>query len=328
MSKLTIYNMDVREALGMMGSGTVHLAITSPPYYNLRNYGSWEGQIGLESSPREYVRNLVEAFRELRRVLRDDGTFRLNLGDGYATKNYGAEWIKNGDLLGIPWDVAFALREDGWYLREDIVWAKPSPLPNGRARRCVKSHEYLFTLCKQRDYYYDIDAISEPSSNPLKNKMKRDVWTIASQPYKGAHMATFPEKLVEPCILSGTSDEGCCSLCGVQMERVVEIVPSVAKYSTQYKKEIGENALVNNTNRSGFSGGETRTLGWRAGCSCVGGDLRPSVVLDPFGGSGTTAKVALGLGRDAVVCELNSDYVPLIMERCDGLADEVEVVRG
>ena len=234
--------------------------VTSPPYWGLRDYGV-PGQLGLEPTPEEYVAKMVEGFREVRRVLRDDGTLWLNLGDSYAgcrdntsekpgidNKAAGGDngiptgirkdvsGLKPKDLCGIPWMVAFALRADGWYLRQDIIWAKPNPMPESVTDRCTKSHEYLFLLSKSKRYYYASLAIMEdavggglksgnakrkkPSERdcpltgdgdvassipwegrPLRNR--RDVWTIPTRPYKGAHFATFPPALVEPCILAG-----------------------------------------------------------------------------------------------------------------------------
>jgi DNA modification methylase len=283
--------------------GSVHCCVTSPPYFGLRDYGV-DGQIGLESTPEEYVAKLVAVFREVRRVLRDDGTLWLNLGDSYApnwssVRDQDGGGLKADDsrdrwthipgiapknLLGIPWRVAFSLQADGWYLRQDIIWAKPNPMPESVTDRCTKSHEYLFLLAKNGRYYFDADAISEPLVRPDEANRKtparfggadkyveakkqsrlhsgneyigtdsgtrnrRSVWTVATQPYSGAHFATFPPKLIEPCILAGCPEGG--------------------------------------------------------------------TVLDPFGGSGTTAMVAIRNRRNAVLCELNENYIAMIHERC------------
>ena len=240
-----------------LANESVHCCITSPPYWGLRDYGV-VGQLGLEAMPDEYVANMVLVGTEIWRVLRDDGTLWLNLGDSYWNSNGYAradvKWQRKGrnnapannrklprhdvlkikDLCGIPWRVAFALQAAGWYLRSDIIWSKPNPMPESVTDRPTKSHEYLFLLVKQANYYYDQDAIREPhmsdgrggfsdkatlksvrlgashapslvdaNVNPA-GRNRRSVWTIATQPYSGAHFATFPEALVEPCILAGS----------------------------------------------------------------------------------------------------------------------------
>ena len=234
------------------------MCVTSPPYYGLRDYGGENDQIGQEQSPEEYVKQLVEVFSKVRDVLTDDGTLWLNLGDSYynyrSDGNYPKqtvaktnqdlpsfspvrgnklEGLKSKDLIGIPWMVAFALRADGWYLRQDIIWHKPNPMPESVKDRCTKSHEYIFLLSKSKYYYYDNEAIKEPAkdwgtrdrtkgkyhnqgsglqphsgltkSYPKKNK--RSVWSVTNKPYKGAHFACYPPDLIEPCILAG-SEEG------------------------------------------------------------------------------------------------------------------------
>ena len=233
------------------------MCVTSPPYYGLRNYGDEENQIGQEQTPEEYIENLVEVFRKVRDVLTDDGTLWLNIGDSYynyrpgkgqahnkqtvasndqdlpqkcARRGNKLDGLKEKDLIGIPWMLAFALRADGWYLRQDIIWHKPNPMPERGRDRCTKAHEYMFLLSKSRNYYYDNEAIKEPAkdwgtidrskgkyhnqgsglqphsgltkSYPKKNK--RSVWSISPRPYKGAHFAVFPPELIEPCILAGS----------------------------------------------------------------------------------------------------------------------------
>ena len=201
--------------------------ITSPPYYGLRNYGEEENQIGLEQSPEEYIENLVKVFREVRNLLTDDGTLWLNIGDSYynyrpgkgqalvkqtvsntkqdlpdkcARRGNKLEGYKEKDLIGIPWMLAFALRADGWYLRQDIIWHKPNPMPESVRDRCTKSHEYLFLLSKNQNYYFDVDVIKEPT------RRKRSVWKITNKPYKGSHFAVFPPDLIKPCILAGSQE--------------------------------------------------------------------------------------------------------------------------
>lgn len=248
----------------------VHTIVTSPPYWGLRDYGT-DGQLGLEVTPDAYIANLVEVFCECKRILRDDGTLWVNIGDSYASngcyinawmekesnkdkhhlhsENYdryadrkairgGEGNIKGKDLIGIPWMLAFALRADGWYLRQDIIWAKPNPMPESVKDRCTKSHEYIFLLSKSARYYYDNEAVAEPSMQLGKTAIrfggskygddhdpkyatksgneytdsgtrnKRDVWTVTTKPYKGAHYATFNPELIKPCILAGAPEGG------------------------------------------------------------------------------------------------------------------------
>jgi len=300
---------DARARLAELPAGSARTCVTSPPYFGLRDYGV-DGQMGLEETPDAYVASMVELFREVWRVLADDGTLWLNLGDSYAGGGGGnynktgvsqaggqhitnvrnrSSWLesvgaKPKDLLGIPWRVAFALQADGWYLRSDIIWHKPNPMPESVTDRPTKSHEYLFLLTKSAKYYYDHEAIKEPGVmtsagstqrdtrethgvgggnagiNAAKERMKqelaengyvmrnkRDVWTINTKPFKGAHFAVMPEALVEPCVLAGSAE------------------------------------------------GDT--------------------VLDPFTGSGTVAVVANRLGRNFVGTELNPEYGEIARER-------------
>ena len=287
----------------------VQTCVTSPPYFGLRDYGH-EGQIGLEQTPEQYIAAMVEVFRCVRDVLADDGTLWLNIGDSYAaaggaqvqgtkqTKGSQAgawngetrkppQGIKPKDLIGIPWMLAFALRADGWYLRQDIIWHKPNPMPESVRDRCTKAHEYIFLLSKSDKYFFDSEAMKEPAINAGKRvslgeksfskgqaagagiaasgngtadfydvpetRNKRSVWTVATRPYKGAHFATYPPALIEPCILAGS--------------------------------------------RKG------------------------DIVLDPFMGSGTTASVAIKHGRQYLGCELNSEYGPLQEKR---IAEAIE----
>lgn len=268
----------------------VHTCVTSPPYFWLRDY-KCDGQIGLEKTPAEYIATLVDVFRHVRELLVDDGTLWVNIGDTYATNGGGDQqarrapgWIKPKDLIGIPWMLAFALRADGWYLRQDIIWHKPNPMPESVRDRCTKAHEYVFLLSKSEKYWFDHESVKEKavggqtgSAASFKREAskrqqaiprqssgthrpdrayvayngetrnRRSVWTIATKPYKGAHFATFPEKLIEPCILAGAG--------------------------------LGD------------------------------------VVLDPFMGSGTTAAVAKRLGCYYMGCELNPENAPLIAAR-------------
>ena len=258
----TILFGDCRKTLGTLHAQITtgiaeqpRMCVTSPPYYGLRDYGGEENQIGMEQSPEEYVEEMVKVFRKVRDCLADDGTLWLNIGDSYynyrSDGNYPQQSVsktrqdlpqstpvrgnklkgyKSKDLIGIPWMLAFALRADGWYLRQDIIWHKPNPMPESVKDRCTKSHEYIFLMSKSKNYYYDNEAIKEPAKdwgtrdrskgkyhNPgtglqphsgltksYSKKNKRSVWTVNKKPYKGAHFATYPEELIEPCILAGS----------------------------------------------------------------------------------------------------------------------------
>jgi DNA modification methylase len=300
---------DCRSVLATLPDASVHCCVTSPPYFGLRDYGV-AGQIGLEPTPDAFVAELVAVFREVRRVLRSDGVVFLNLGDSYAggggfsasapstaiskSGKYGVLGalkaggikpkgeIKALDLIGIPWAVAFALRADGWYLRQDIIWSKPNPMPESVRDRCTKAHEYLFLLSKSASYYYDGEAIAEEAihagrkinydgsqkncsagdgvndrrtliDRPVQvggTRNRRSVWEVATQPFAEAHFATFPPALIEPCILAGCPEGG--------------------------------------------------------------------TVLDPFGGAGTTGLVADRLKRNAVLIELNPAYADMARKRIEG----------
>jgi DNA modification methylase len=306
---------DCLESLRQLPKASIQTCVTSPPYFGLRDYGM-DGQFGLEETPDQYIAKMVEVFREVRRVLADDGTLWVNIGDSYSgagpsgasyqsestkrrtemstdgafrisktlaargltyadKKPVAVAGMKKKDLIGIPWMLAFALRADGWYLRQDIIWHKPNPMPESVRDRCTKAHEYIFLLSKSARYYFDSEAMREDvvkgaagsSFNKGKTaehqlgrssdaervedgkRNRRSVWTVATRPYKGAHFATFPTALIEPCILAGS---------------------------------------------------------------------RPGdIVLDPFLGSGTTAAVALQHGRKAVGLELNPAYADLAVERIE-----------
>lgn len=304
----TLIQGDCIETMRGLPANSVQCCVTSPPYYGLRNYEGGDAEIGKESTTDEYVSKLVDVFREVRRLLKDDGTCWINLGDSYNGSGKGptgyndigdqherqgfdsratkVDGLKPKDLIGIPWMVAFALRADGWWLRSDIIWSKPNPMPESVTDRPTKSHEYIFLLSKSQRYFYDADAIREPNAGDLpygdkvnfkmndeaaqgrhgKSSMfaggsrqeyiekyytngrnRRSVWTVTTKPYSGAHFATMPTKLVEPCILAGS--------------------------------RVGD------------------------------------TVIDPFNGSGTTGAVALKHGRKYIGCELNADYIELAHER-------------
>jgi len=370
---------DAMEQLRLLPSDSVHCCVTSPPYYGLRDYGV-AGQIGLEPSPDEYVARLVDVFCEVRRVLRADGTVWLNLGDSYCAPGGGFKpdapsniagskqalthphatkairsHIKYGckpkDLLGIPWRVAFALRDDGWYLRQDIIWAKPNPMPESVRDRCCKAHEYLFLLSKSPRYFYDADAIKEPavsdhtSGNGFVGRQggstsyqvmsggvgstkewvdiggtrnRRSVWTVASEAFPGSHFAVFPPALIQPCILAGTSERGVCAACGAPWVRLVDWghdgtrdVRNIARALAMGHDARGPTAVA----RAGEPR-SSRTLGWQPACSCDAATV-PATVIDPFAGAGTTGLVADRLGRSAILIELNPAYAELARRRIE-----------
>lgn len=383
---------DVLDMLRALPSESVHCCVTSPPYWGLRDYGV-TGQIGLEESLPEWVDRMVQVFAEVRRVLRHDGTLWLNLGDAYAgswgaqsrgddypggltggstlsarqikahPKDTGTGSLKNTpglkakDLMGQPWRVAFALQEAGWYLRSDIVWSKPNPMPESITDRPTKSHEYLFLMAKGERYYYDNDAIREPykpntltrrssgdkshvgdrrgshqpaarngvrppnvagrqdhgyvGANPA-GRNRRSVWTITTARFSDAHFATFPEELVEPCILAGTSEGGCCAACGAPRRRVVERPESPAVAPSSIDRfgtgDAGTHRKIGGAYQAWLEANPSRTVGWKPTCVCEGAAVSPCTVLDCFSGSATTGAVALRLGRHYVGIELNPAY--------------------
>ncbi len=373
-----ILTTDALSGLATLDSDSVHCVVTSPPYWGLRDYGV-EGQLGLEKTPEEYVAKMVEVFREVRRVLRGDGTCWVNLGSSYAAGGHGGH-AKSGtfhghnnrdgdqqpktappgykpkDMVPTPWLVALALQADGWYLRQDIIWAKPNPMPESVTDRCTKAHEYLFLLTKQARYYYDAEAVREAvtastiarlsqptleqqegsyrvpgkTNGPIKatggigGRNRRSVWTIPTQSFSAAHFATFPTALVEPCILAGTSEKGCCPECGAPWKRVIE-----KTYNNPGNRTTnGPRSTENRSITAGFEKRlevEATTTGWIPTCDCYGDwtDTQvhatpkrvPCTVLDPFLGSGTVAQVARWLRRNYIGIELNSEYVEIARKR-------------
>lgn len=328
---------------------------------------AWHGCLGSEPTPELYVAHMVDVFREVKRVLRDDGTLWLNLGDSHANDakwggstggkhakglhgqtGVGREKKRTGvgpkNLIGIPWRVALALQSDGWTLRADIIWHKPNPMTSSAKDRPTISHEYLFLLSKQPRYFYDMDAIREPCESDggssfgkvdniagaIQNgaqarrcdrsdreryiatgRNKRSVWRIGTASFKGAHFAVFPPRLVEPCILAGTSEKGCCATCGKPWVRLVnrEFVPQ-SDVSNE-KRQKGSNKGMDESN--GWGGTPrgsiaTATVGWRQDCKCEAPAIVPCRVLEPFCGSGTTLMVARWLGRASVGIELSETY--------------------
>jgi DNA modification methylase len=300
-----------------------------------------------------FVSHLVELMRDVRRVLKPTGSLWLNLGDsfygGSRTRRVAAGGLKPKDLIGIPWSVALALRADGWYLRSDIVWHKPNPVPEPSVDRPIRAHEFIFLLSKERRYFYDAEAVREPAisrlssaawSNPAlhggkyegsrdprvraatkylrrdapqsKDRNRRSVWTIATQPYRGSHTATFPIKLVEPCILAGTSAAGCCSRCGRPWRRLLEVTYQPISRNAENRQRRHADPRVFEIVVPRVR--EARTIGWQPTCEC-GAPPVPAVVLDPFAGTGTTLAVAQQHGRQAVGVELNAGYVDLVKRR-------------
>ena len=272
-------------------------------------------------------------------------------GDFVPPGKYGfsSMGIKPKDLIGIPWRVAFALQADGWWLRSDICWAKPNPMPESVTDRCTKSHEYIFMLTKSARYFYDNEAVKEPavsdqkSGNGFKGRQggssrvgplsggegtaeqwdgvggtrnRRDVWTIATKPFKGAHFATFPPEIPEVCIKAGTSERGCCPVCGAPWVRVVERTADVDETAKGSFFDRGKTGARDGGDRT--QPGERdlkQTIGFSPSCSCGAGKPVPCTVLDPFAGSGTVGAVAKSLGRDYILIEANPDYIELIEAR-------------
>ncbi len=302
---------DAVEVLRSFASESVHCVVTSPPYYAMRSYLSSvdplkKFEIGLAGS--EYVADLVTVFHEVRRVLRSDGTLWLNIGDTYD----------DGQLMGIPWMVARSLQANGWILRQDIIWAKKSPMPESVVNRCTRSHEYVFMLTKSHDYFYDAEAIKEESDSSPSGKNRRSVWSIGSTPYKGAHFATMPVGLASLCIQAGTSDRGCCDHCGSPFRRTVEKQKILRKRPNDYVKRRGQKGTGNSCSNS-VAGVLTSTTGWSPACNCDEAEVSSTrcTVLDPFAGSGTTLAVASSLGRDSIGIELNAEYIQIAEERIE-----------
>ena len=335
-----LYLGNVTDVLAALPAKSVHMCVTSPPYWGLRAYATGDAkhqEIGAEPSPdcktdgqaqcgRCFVCSMVAVFRKVRQVLRDDGTLWLNLGDtmgggksgrsdndrisgpvgtrlapdgtkptkGGGFNGVGKSHLPPGNLVGVPWRVALALQADGWVLRQDIIWAKPSPMPESVKNRCTKAHEYVFLFAKGPGYYYDAEAIkekaeyyrpavngrgetpkyaemqpSETLSQVAENRNKRSVWTVAAAGYPGAHFACYPPKLIEPMIKAGTSERGACGSCGCPWVRVVEERKLTRERPNDYVKRTGEDGTGNSCANT-VAGVDVKTVGWRPGCECNG----------------------------------------------------------
>lgn len=334
-----------------------------------------DSQLGLEPTPEAYVAKMITVFREVRRVLRSDGTCWVNLGDSYAasrsyqvaqTKDAGSKrslasdfndlpmsvppGLKQKDLVGIPWMIAFALRADGWYLRSDIIWSKPNPMPESVTDRPTKSHEYVFLLSKSAKYFFDQDAVRIPLArvwNPENNGGSwahtekqpdgtkaghhsgdypkpnpaganiRSVWSIATQPFSEAHFATFPERLVDRCISAGTSEKGVCGECWRPWVRIVEINDPEQRLGKSYHDHQND-LMVGQRAVPPANGAPVKTTtGWRSQCDHVASPV-PATVMDIFSGSGTSGVVAHKLGRNYIGIELNPQYVAMSERRLGG----------
>jgi site-specific DNA-methyltransferase (adenine-specific) len=281
----------------------VHCIVTSPPYYRQRDYGT-HGQIGREVSAEDYLSRIGEVLRQCLRVIRDDGVMWLNCGDTYDS----------GNLLGMPWRLAFLAKEIGWTLRQDVIWSKKTPMPAAAKGRCVTSHEYVFLLSKSDRYYFDQTAIAEPASHG-GTKGRRSVWSLASTPFGGLHFATMPRTLAELCLSAGASLHGCCPECKSPWSRTVAKKPLTRRRPNDLVKRRGT-AGTGNRCRNTVAGVETITTGWEPACKCERVDVEPCVVLDPFAGSGTTLAVAASLGMHGVGIEISPEYAAMARERC------------
>jgi DNA modification methylase len=365
-------------------------------------------QLGLEETPEQFIDSMVKVFREVRRVLKPSGTCWINIGDSYATtsKNRTTDQanknstldgsqspilkqinkitagLKPKDLIGIPWMLAFALRADGWYLRQDIIWHKPNCMPESVGDRCTKSHEYIFLLAKAREYFYDAYAIKEKVSpntherysrgrseehkwsdgnsiekphsfhkgkvndraarklakagTGIKNntsfdeamsvmpdmRNKRSVWTVSPEAFPEAHFATYPQDLIVDCIKAGSSEHGCCAVCGAPYERILKPSARYAAVLGTGYHDHGEDGsrgmtqtngtnLQNKMRDAGIGGAEYESKGWEKTCNCPGDQIVPALIVDPFSGAGTTALVSRKLYRDYTGIELNPGYISI-----------------
>ncbi|WKZ67142.1 MAG: site-specific DNA-methyltransferase [Flavobacteriales bacterium] len=316
---------DCIEGMRRLEVQSVHCVVTSPPYFGLRDYGV-DGQIGLEPTPAEYVEQMVAVFREVRRVLRDDGTVWLNLGDSYAnggraTRDADDKLLERGmntrpddgakpkDLLGIPWRVAFALQADGWYLRQDIIWHKPNPMPESVRDRCTKAHEYIFLLSKSERYYFDSEAMQEPAA---KGAAGSEFHTGKTGAHQLGRASTKPRTAGNKSHKYVTAYDGS----DTEEHRTKAGLMKIADtpWETRNRRSVWTVAT------KPYKGAHFATFPPDLIRPCIlAGCPKDGTVLDPFGGSGTTALVALEEGRKALLCELNTDYIALAHKRLEGL---------
>jgi DNA modification methylase len=297
MSTVAIHVGDCLHTLRTMPDASVQCCVTSPPYWGLRDYGH-DGQIGLEATPESYVARMVDVFREVRRVLRDDGTCWVNLGDSYGSSK---------QLVGIPWRVAFALQADGWYLRQDIIWHKPNPMPESVRDRCTKSHEYVFLLSKSERYYYDAEAVSEPVSVSTTARLSQPSLLLQAGSDRVPGKTNGPMRAVGPRFGGNKYGDSDDSKHATKSGNAYQIPDANGRRNRRSVWTITTKP---------FSGAhfavmppDLADLCIRAGCPEGG------VVLDPFGGAGTVGLVADRRGRDAVLCELNAEYAELARRR-------------
>lgn len=370
---VSILTGDTREMLRTLPERSVQTVVTSPPYFGLRSYLP-EGhpdkalEIGLESTPEAYIANLVDVFREVRRVMRDDGTLWLNIGDSYCGAGYSNHTNTNGvrrsdggkqkhlyvaglkpkDRMMIPAQVALALRADGWWLRDEIIWHKKAPMPSSVTDRTTPAHEMVYLLSKRARYFYDAEAIAEPavSDHPSGNGYKRDaresfknadgtargndeqwdgvggtrnrrsVWTLGPEPSSLGHYAMMPTALADICIRAGSSERGQCPHCGAPWVRQVEterLIPAAPSGSREVGRWTGGESNL---------GGRTLTkfTGWSPSCACPEHQPVPQMILDPFAGAGTTGLVADRLQRNATLIELDEANAQIARERINGEA--------
>ena len=288
---------DSRVRMASLDRGSFQTIVTSPPYYNLRDYGV--GKMGSETSLAEYVKNLVEFLSLARLALRDDGTLWLNMGDTY----------KNRQQLGVPWAVAFAMVADGWHLRQDIIWSKPSPMPGASAGKFTNSHEHVFLFSKGDDYFFDADAVREVRAGGEGTRSRRNVWTIAGTDsgLPHSHYAAMPIELARICIAASTSDGGCCASCGAAFARQTVRTKVARDRPNRWTRRVGA-AGTGNACANTVAGTDVETIGWDKRCDCVTSDIAKCLVLDPFGGVGSTHIAADDLERACTAIEISAEF--------------------
>lgn len=299
---IELYAGDACSILGRLTPKSVQCIVTSPPYFGVRKYGGSEHEIGNQNLE-AYLHELVRVSMYCKRVLRDDGVMFVVIGDGWMGS-------KDGGIVGVPWKMAFAFKEHGWILRQDLIWHKVNAIPDSVMDRFTKNHEYIFMFTKQRKYYLDVYATLTDTGS-----RKRSVWSVSRKKHPGFHEATFPEELIEPCILAGTSGGGCCSKCGAPLVRKVK---KVGRIDPQRPIAIRDRSFK--WSRQGIGGTldglppKIETLGWGYTCDHAGAGRLPCTVLDPFIGSGTTAVVAKRNGRACIGVELYPEFITGIAE--------------